>query len=113
MQKPNWTDQIPFAITVCDTQGIVLEMNKKSEEVFKDDGGKSLIGQNLMDCHPESARRQIIEMMQQDKSNVYTIEKNGKKKLIYQCPWYTDGAVAGLVEISMELPANMPHFIRD
>lgn len=113
MLKPDWTEQIPFAITVCDTQGVILEMNEKSAEVFKEDGGKALIGQNLMDCHPESARKQIVEMIQKDEANIYTIGKNGKKKLIYQCPWYKDGKVAGLVEISMELPENMPHFNRD
>ncbi len=45
--------------------------------------------------------------------NVYTIEKKGKKKLIYQAPWFLDGAFGGLVELSLEIPFEMPHFIRD
>ncbi len=44
--------------------------------------------------------------------NVYTIEKLGVKKLIYQTPWYQDGVFAGLVELSLEIPAEMPHFVR-
>ena len=44
--------------------------------------------------------------------NVYTIEKNGVKKLIYQSPWYKEGIYAGFVEISLEIPLEMPHFIR-
>ena len=35
------------------------------------------------------------------------------RKLIYQAPWYRDGVHAGLVELSLELPADMPHFVRD
>ncbi len=44
----------------------------------------------------------------------YTREKAGKKKLIYQTPWFdTEGAAAGIVECSMELPEEIPHFVRD
>jgi hypothetical protein len=32
--------------------------------------------------------------------------------LIYQSPWYRDGQYAGFVEISLEIPFDMPHFIR-
>jgi hypothetical protein len=40
-------------------------------------------------------------------------EQNGKKKLIYQAPWYdNDGKVAGLVEISLLIPEDMPHYRR-
>ena len=45
-------------------------------------------------------------------SNTYTIEKNGIKKMIYQTPWFNEGVVSGLVEISMELLEEMPHHIR-
>ena len=44
--------------------------------------------------------------------NVYTIEKNGVKKMIFQSPWYKDGIYAGFVELSLEIPFEMPHFIR-
>ncbi len=42
-----------------------------------------------------------------------TIEKQGIKKLIYQSPWYVDGRYGGFVELSLEIPAVMPHFVRD
>jgi hypothetical protein len=45
-------------------------------------------------------------------TNVYTIEKNGLKKMIFQSPWYKDGAVSGLIEFSFVIPAEMPHFVR-
>lgn len=44
--------------------------------------------------------------------DIYTIEKQGRRKLVYQTPWYEAGAVAGLVEVVLELPAEMPHFVR-
>ena len=112
MNTSNWSENVPFAITVCDTQGIVLEMNEKSALTFSKDGGKTLIGKSLLDCHSEKSRQMILEMMRSEKVNIYTIEKLGKKKLIYQCPWYADGKMAGLVELSLELPNEIPHFVR-
>ena len=32
--------------------------------------------------------------------------------MIYQTAWKEDGIVAGLVEISMVIPSDMPHYIR-
>ena len=53
-------------------------------------------------------------MVKDNVSNVYTISKKGKKKLIYQTPWYEDdkNVPAGLVEFSIILPENMPHYDR-
>lgn len=112
MGSNEWVRSFPGAVTVCDRDGIILEMNEKSLEVFADDGGVKLIGTNLMDCHPESARRKLQEMMANRQLNVYTIEKRGVKKLIYQTPWYSDGEYAGFVELSLEIPFEMPHFVR-
>jgi hypothetical protein len=50
--------------------------------------------------------------MRHQKPNCYTIEKEGIKKLIYQAPWYESGNLAGVVELSMEIPFVMDHFIR-
>ena len=108
----NWSKEVPFAITVCDRDGIVLEMNEKSAITFASNGGKELVGTSLLDCHSEKSRTQILGMLATAASNVYTIEKNGIKKLIYQCPWYQNGELGGLVELSIEIPNEMPHFIR-
>ena len=46
-------------------------------------------------------------------TNSYTISKNGQKKMIFQSAWRDEhGAVAGLVEIAMVIPEEMPHFFR-
>ncbi len=87
-------------------------MNKKSEEVFEEDGGKSLVGKNALDCHPEPARSKFAKMLEDQSTNVYTIGKKGKKKLIYQAPWYKNGKFCGIVELALEIPHEMSHFER-
>ena len=112
--SPNaWVKGFPAAVTVCDTEGRILEMNDKSIEVFAADGGAALIGTNVLDCHPEPSRTKLRGMMDGRTANVYTIRKNGKKKLIYQAPWHQDGVYAGFVELSLEIPWELPHFDRD
>jgi transcriptional regulator with PAS, ATPase and Fis domain len=113
MADQTWFDEFSGAITITDAQGIILDMNAAAEVVFKDDGGRALIGKNVLDCHPEPARGQLERMLDRQQKNVYTIEKKGKKKLIYQTPWYKDGVYSGFVELSIEIPFEMPNFIRD
>ncbi len=108
-----WVDELPVAITVCDTQGVILEMNQRAAAQFAKDGGYDLIGKNLLDCHPEPARSVLKGLLETAGTNIYTIEKNGIKKLIYQAPWYRDGEYAGLIEMSFEIPFEMPHHVRD
>ena len=112
MPDPTWIKEFPAAITVCDVEGIILEMNDKSAKTFEKDGGRKLIGSNMLDCHPEPARTKTERLLAAREKNVYTIEKNGVKKLIYQSPWFADGCYAGFVELSLEIPWEMPHFIR-
>lgn len=109
----SWVKEFPAAITVCDPDGIILEMNDKAAKTFEIDGGYALIGRNVLDCHPDPARGKLERLMDKKISNVYTIEKNGIKKLIYQTPWYENGQYAGFTELSFEIPFDMPHFIRD
>jgi transcriptional regulator with PAS, ATPase and Fis domain len=108
----NWKDELSVAITVCDTKGTIIEMNKKSAASFAKDGGYELIGKNLFECHSQDSVNKIHELIAEEKTNVYTIEKNGIKKLIYQAPWFDNGKLKGLVELSFEIPFNMSHFIR-
>ena len=108
----NWKDELPVAITVCDIKGTILEMNKKSAASFAKEGGYDLIGKNLFECHSQDSVNKIHELIAEEKTNVYTIEKNGIKKIIYQSPWFDNGKLKGLVELSFEIPFNMSHFIR-
>jgi PAS domain S-box-containing protein len=109
---PDWAETIPVAITVCDLDGIIVYMNQKSIDTFEKYGGEALIGKSLVDCHPEPSRSKLLNLLKTGETNTYTIEKNGKRKMICQVPWFSNGSLAGLAEFSIQLPGEMPHFIR-
>jgi transcriptional regulator with PAS, ATPase and Fis domain len=112
MDSLDWIKEFPAAVTVCDTAGIILAMNDRAALGFQADGGRQLIGKSMLDCHPEAARTKTRTLLMTRATNTYTIEKNGIKKLIYQSPWYRDGEYAGFVELSIEIPFELPHFVR-
>jgi transcriptional regulator with PAS, ATPase and Fis domain len=111
--KHDWVREFAGAITVCDPKGIILEMNDEAIRDNQEQGGKALIGTNLLDCHPEPARTKLVQLLESRQANVYTIEKNGKKKLIHQTPWYKNGKYCGFIELDLKIPHTMPHFVRD
>ena len=108
----DWVKEFNGAITICDVDGIIVYMNDKAVKTFESDGGDKLLGTNVLDCHPEPSRTQLKEMLANGKKNAYTIEKNGVKKIIYQAPLFTDGIYSGFIELSLEIPFDMPNFLR-
>ncbi len=108
----DWQKELPSAITICDVDGKIIYLNEKAADVFKVDGGYKLLGQNLFACHSNESNEKIKQIIAEQKPNTYTIEKNGKKKLIHQTPWFENGVLKGLVEFSIEIPFDMPHHIR-
>ena len=110
---------INIAVTVSDKDGNVIYQNDSSIDVNGDARGC-----NLEQCHNPKSWEIICHMLKENVSNVYTISKKGKKKLIYQTPWYEESEErkaesgklkaepAGLVEFSIILPEEMPHFVR-
>jgi len=112
MEGPSWAREFPGAITVCDPRGIILDMNDQSAQMFEKDGGRALVGKSLVDCHPEPARSKLRHLLEARRSNVYTTEKNGVKKLVYQAPWIEDGVYRGFVELVLEIPLEIPNFVR-
>lgn len=107
-----WLNTLPIAITVTDITGKIIEMNDQSAAVFSKHGGYDLIGKNLNDCHSHRSVNIIESLLQDKRTNAYTIEKEGKKKLIFQSPWYKNEEPAGLIEFSIILPDSLPHYIR-
>jgi len=112
MVDPRWTNSIDVAITVCDRDGVIMAMNDSSKELFAEDGGADLIGTNLFGCHSPESAEGIRGLIRDGASNTYTVEKHGVRKLIHQTPWYDNGTIAGLVELSIVLPASLPHHVR-
>ncbi len=107
-----WFKELKVAITVIDKNGEILDMNDKSQDVFRKYGGGALIGKSVYDCHAPATRQKLAGLISGGATNSYTIEKEGIKKLVYQTPWYLDGEIGGLVELSLEIPCEMPHFVR-
>lgn len=106
-----WAETVDFAVTVCDKDAKILFMNQKSRETFARHG--DIIGHDLMLYHPPHARDLIRRMLAEGTSNTYTISKNGLRKMIHQTPWRDEeGNVAGLVEISVVVPEDAPHYVR-
>jgi transcriptional regulator with PAS, ATPase and Fis domain len=113
MAEHPWFEEFTGSIIVCDAQGIILEMNQKARQNYEKEGGSLLIGRCLLDCHSEASRTKLKAMFESQAANIYTIEKKGVHKLIYQVPWYAAGEYRGFIEMSLEIPSEMPHFIRD
>lgn len=108
----DWAENVSFAVTVCDDKANIMYMNKKSQSTFASHG--NMLGKNLKDCHPPKAWEKILYLLSTGESNSYTIFKNGVKKIIHQTPWYKNAGEkpAGLVEISIVIPEEMPHYVR-
>ena len=103
----NWAEDTNCAITACDTEGVVIFMNKQSILVNGDMRGK-----NMLPCHNERSRGIIDRLIKEGGTNAYTIDKKGVRKMIYQTAWrHEDGSGGGLLAISMPIPAQMPHYI--
>jgi transcriptional regulator with PAS, ATPase and Fis domain len=108
----DWTDGFLGAITVCDREGIVVYMNERSKAQFAKSGDGDLMGKSLVECHPEPARSLLLKMLAEPMTNSYTIEKRGIRKMIHQTPWMGNGEFKGVVEISFEIPMEMPYHKR-
>ncbi len=108
MNDFDYLEAIPGSVTIADLSGKIIKMNLKAKSTFAGD----LIGQDVLDCHPEPSRTKLKELLSTQGTNVYTIEKNGKKKIIYQAPWYVADVYSGIIELSLEIPFEMPHHVR-
>ncbi len=105
----DWIEDYPAAVTVCDCEGIIVTMNRRSIIQFDKRGGAKLIGTSLFDCHPESANTMIRNMLQTQQANVYITESaSSGRRLIQQVPWFKHGAFAGIVETSCAITENIP-----
>ena len=112
MSEVDWVNEISAEIMVCDADGIILEMNAQAEAIFAKDGGRGLLGTNVLACHPQPARDKMEGLLNRPTANTYFNTENGEKRFFFQSPWYKDGQYAGFVEISFGVPEEIPHFVR-
>ncbi len=98
-----WGEEVPFPITICDKEGIIVAMNQQSIEQFAEDGGAELIGKSLLDCHPEPARIKLVKLLKDKTVNTYISSSGNRKSLIHEAPWFVNGEYQGFVEISIDV----------
>ena len=108
----NWTDSFGASITIADKDLVIVYMNDRAAATFEKSGGRGLIGKKLADCHQDRSMEIARRILDTGEPHSYTIEKGPVRKIIHQAPWKKDGAIAGLVEISFEIPWEMEHFVR-
>jgi PAS domain-containing protein len=106
-------DSFPGAVTICTPEGIIEYMNSAAETLLAGHGGRALIGSNVLDCHPAAAREILEGLMRDRRSNTYTSEKNGIRRLVYQFPLFEGGSYSGYGEISFEISFAIPNFVRE
>lgn len=110
---PDWIKTFPGAVTISDLDHRIIYLNDKAAATWSNQGGRELIGTDLLACHNERSRKIIGRLLAEGGTQAYTIEKQGQKKLIYQTVWRDEaGEPAGLVELSLIIPMDMPHYIR-
>ena len=110
--KRDYFEGADIAVTICAKDGTILAMNGKSRKTFLKPGREELIGRNVLDCHPEPARSLLADMLKNPRTNIYTVEKEGLKKMIVQTPWYEGDEYAGFMELSIVLPESIPNRVR-
>ena len=107
----NWAEGMACAVTAADKDGVIRYMNRRARETYRKHG--DLIGKSLYDCHGPRAAEIIRRLLTEGGTNAYTIEKGGVRKMIYQTATTdAEGRVCGIVEVSMVIPEELPHYVR-
>ena len=107
----NWAEGMACAVTAADKDGVIRYMNRRARETYRKHG--DLIGKSLYDCHEPRAAEIIRRLLTEGGTNAYTIEKGGVRKMIYQTATTdAEGRVTGIVEVSMVIPEELPHYVR-
>ena len=79
---------VECAVTVCDTECVIVYQNEKSVAVNGDMRGRCMLG-----CHNDRSRGIIARILTEGITNSYTISKKG-------------------IELSIVIPERMPHYDR-
>lgn len=108
----DWLIHYPAPVSVCDTQGTIIALNRQAAELFAGYGGADLVGTSLFACHPQPASEIIRRLLDEQAGNTYFTEKKGVRRLVHQVPWYDEGRFAGLVETVITLPGDCPTKVR-
>lgn len=108
-----WIYSHPAEIIVCNIDGIILDLNSTATRLYEFAGGKSLIGTNVFSHHTEPSRSQVKQMTDEKRQFIYLTEKNRQKKLVTISPWEQNGAYAGFVLWTIDLPTKLKKLNKD
>ena len=95
-------NEVPYSVTICDKDGKILYMNEMAVNVLSH--GQQIIGNNLLDCHPEPARTKLAEMLQNHNVNAYTIEKTVSRSSSIRHPGFRTASLP--VTLSSQCPSR-------
>jgi hypothetical protein len=112
MGPTDWLDGVDITISGCDAEGTTNYLNVRGAEAFEKEGGYALLGTDMRDCHPGATRQLFEDLLASRQLQAYTIEKQGKRKLVYQVPVVREGVFQGYVELVLPLPETLPHLVR-
>ena len=107
-----WLEKLPCSVMICDKNYKILYMNEMSAKDHAKDGGKKMVGTDLMDCHPLEAQAKMRKMLTSAQPNVYTMQWKKKKKLVYQCQWKRGRSVGGLFQLVFKIPEDIPNIVK-
>ena len=76
------------AVVICDLEHTIIYMNPTAINRYEKRGGKSLIGQSLLNCHNDKSREMIIKVLDwfkasKDNNIVYTSYNEKENKDVY------------------------------
>lgn len=109
----DWENYFNSSVIVCDKELNIIYLNEKAKMMFDENERDNALGRNLIECHNEDSNKKILDIKENLKPNIYTIEKAGIKKLIYQSPLIKNNEFNGIIELSLEIPDVIPHLKRD
>ncbi len=69
-----WMEEFPGGITVTDRDLIITHINAKAAATFEKQGGKGLVGSNLLACHKHRSIDIINRIFSTGEPNAYTID---------------------------------------
>lgn len=98
-------------IVIFDKDGVILEVNPRAE-ILLGGSNRVLAGKNILDFYPDYEKPRIKAALAHPNHNCFTYEKNDMNRMVYQLPWYRDGSFRGFIEFILEVPMEIPHFVR-
>lgn len=81
-------DQDRAAVVLCNTEHIIIYMNKAAIENYKKRGGAELIGKSLLNCHNPHSNEMIIKIVEwfkedADNNMIHTFYNEKENKDVY------------------------------